>query len=206
METLCANFSHSGLSWRRSSVPVRQRRAQLSGGLTFPGPGTAHSTGGGCADADFIAWKAAVGAVGATQETATCNLIISLKAHSLWTTTDRIWLFASENTTQALTDIKSLSVATVPAGSPAHVASQGYTGNGTTYVNTGYTSGTNFTQNSASATAYVRNNRTSGANYVSLGNYDSPNTGNTTILLVNGNTNVTSWEVNNAAAFGNHMA
>ena len=53
--------------------------------------------GGGCLDADYSTWKATVGSVGATQETAINQLIVSLKSASVWTKMDRIWLLNREH-------------------------------------------------------------------------------------------------------------
>lgn len=128
-------------------------------------------------DPDYLAWAAAVGSVGATQATATHALILSLKAHSLWTTQDRIWLHASENPTQALTCIKSLTVASA-VNSPTFNANQGYTGDAASaYIdtNTVLSSLSNYTTDDGSISSYIRNNRTSDANEASFGSYDGIN-------------------------------
>lgn len=137
---------------------------------------------GSSLDTDYLAWKAAVGSVGAAQEAATNALIVALKSHSLWTVQDRIWLHASENTTQALTCLKSLSVATV-TGSVSHVASQGYTGDGSTgFINTGFANGTNYTRNDAGVSVYVRNNRTTNNTGTAIGSADLASTGAQSVL------------------------
>jgi hypothetical protein len=124
----------------------------------------------GCSDANATAWAAAVvtagGTVSAPQATRVCNLIVALKAHSLWTIQDRIWLHASENTQQSLIDIVNLGAATV-VGAPNFTANEGWTGTAaaTDYLDSNFNgaSGPNFTQNSASVTSYVRSTGTFGA-------------------------------------------
>jgi hypothetical protein len=153
-------------------------------------------------DSDYLLWKAAVGSVGATQETATNALIVSLKAHSLWTVHDRIWLLAAENATQALTDIKSLSVAT-NSGS-TFTASQGYAGNASsTFVDTGFapSAGTNFTQNSASYSIYVRTSRATAANKSGMGAYDDLSSGNACRFFPHGTGSVIIASVNADGSF-----
>jgi hypothetical protein len=147
-------------------------------------------------DTDYLAWKAAVGSVGAAQEAATNALIVSLKAHSLWTVQDRIWLHASENTTQALTCLKSLSVATV-TGTVSHVASQGYTGDGSTgFINTGFANGTNYTRNDAGVSVYVRNSRASNNTGTAIGSADLAGTGVQSIISPL-SSSVINYDVNN---------
>ena len=181
--------------------------AQLSGGLQFPGPGMAHSSGSGCADANVIAWKAAVVTAGGTvsggQETNVCTLVAALKAHSLWTIQDRIWLYASENAQQASIDIVNLATHTL-VNAPTFVANQGYTGNGSTsYINTGFANGTNYTQNSAAWSYYVRTNRTGSNNYFS-GSYDAGSFG-TQSLFAPLASSIVNYDVNNVA-FSNQAA
>jgi hypothetical protein len=78
------------------------------------------------------------------------KLIRALKSAGVWSSLDRLWLFASENSTQALTDVVARATATA-VNSPSFTANLGYAGNGSTsYVNTNFntSTGTNFTQNS----------------------------------------------------------
>lgn len=149
-------------------------------------------------DADYLAWRSAVGSVGATQETATNALIVSLKAHSLWTGYDRIWLLAAENSTQALTCIKSLSVAT--NNGATFTASQGYAGDAaTTYINTGFSpsNGVNYLQNSASIFAYIRTNRTSTSNKSVVGSVETASFGVYSRLETYSNSSAIVYPVNN---------
>jgi hypothetical protein len=58
------------------------------------------------------------------------NLIRGLKTDGVWSSLDRLWLFAAENSTQALTDLVARSSATA-TNSPTFTANQGFAGNGT---------------------------------------------------------------------------
>ncbi len=135
-------------------------------------------------DADTTAWVNAVvgagGSVSAGRQTVVNTLITSLKAHSLWTVHDRIWLLAAENTQSALIDIKNLSTATNSGAT--FTTDQGYAGNASSqYIDTNFApnAGVNFTQNSASVSCYVRTNRTSGQDKSAVGVYDDLSTGYT---------------------------
>lgn len=127
----------------------------------------AAARGGGGFDGDALLWQAAVvgagGTVSATQLGRISDLVRNLKGAGVWTLLDRLWLFAAENSTQALTDLVSRSVATA-TNSPTFTANQGYAGNGTSsYVNTGFiasTHGVNYTLNSAHMALYNRTART----------------------------------------------
>lgn len=87
------------------------------------------------------------------------RLIRSLKASGVWATLDRLWLFAAENPTQALIDLKVRATATV-VGAPTFAANKGYTGTGvnTDYLNSNFapSSGSpNFVQNNAAIGCWV---------------------------------------------------
>lgn len=162
----------------------------------------------GCSDTDATAWQSAVvtagGTVSGTQYGYVCTLITNLKSHSLWAKADRIWLYASENATQASIDLKGL-VAHTLVGTPTFTASQGYTGNGTDYINTNFvppTNGVAYTINSASVAAYIRNNRTADANISEIGT--STAGGVQTALQPNtfGNGNNMSVNDGNGTSFG----
>ena len=163
---------------------------------------------GASEDAATTAWVNAVvaagGSVGATQRGYVNTLITSLKAHSLWTIQERIWLHASENIKQATIDIVNLGVAT-EVSSPSFTASQGYTGNGSSsYLDTGWSSGSNYTQNSASISAYIRTSRAGNNNYAALARVDTATTGTSDMIwpLSGG---VFSYDVNDGA-FSNQPA
>src|SRR5262245_27860031 len=96
-------------------------------------------------DASTTAWVSAVvaagGTVSAARQTIVDTLIRSLKAHSLFSVHDRIWLLASENTQSALIDIVNLSSATNSGAT--FTADQGYAGNASsTFVDTGFAGST----------------------------------------------------------------
>jgi len=162
----------------------------ISGPMTLLGAGKP-SSGGGCADANVIAWKAAVvgagGSVSGTKETQVCDLVNNLKGNggphsgtNLFATKDRIWLFAADNVQQATYDLVAASAVTNSGSSWA--ATTGWTGNGSSsFVDTNFLNngGTNFLQNSAAVTVCVLNNRTASANKEAVGATDTISTGNT---------------------------
>lgn len=101
-------------------------------------------SGGGGLDPDLSAWIAAVisagGTVSGTQQTNVGNLIASLKANSLFSTCDRIWLLASENIHQAQIDLVNRATWT-QNGTVTFAAGAGMTGDGSTgYLDTGLSS------------------------------------------------------------------
>lgn len=158
-------------------------------------------------DASTIAWVNAVvaagGTVSAAQQTNVNTLIVSLKSHSLWTIQDRIWLHANENVSQqALIDIVNLGVATVNGS--ITLAAGGYTGDGSTgYLDSGYSSGSNFSQNSGSFSQYIRNSRTSNSAAAS-GRFDAASTGGQSLISPY-NFALMSYDVNNGQ-FSNQPA
>lgn len=86
------------------------------------------------------------------------GLITSLKAANVWSSLDRLWLFAAENATQALIDLKARATATA-VNSPTFTANRGYAGNGTTsYLNSNYnptTLGSKYLRDNASMATWV---------------------------------------------------
>lgn len=134
--------------WRRESDGIPQRR---QGGMYWR-----MSYGGGAGDGDVAAWVAAVKAAGGTvsndQASRVTDLLAALKGGGVWPLLDRLWLFAAEDSTQALTDIKSLAVATA-VNSPTFTENRGYAGNGTTaYIDSNFnpsTAGGNYARNDA---------------------------------------------------------
>jgi hypothetical protein len=111
------------------------------------------------------------GTVSGGRQTIVNTFIVCLKTNSLFTTFDRYWLLAGENTQSALTDMVGLVSATNSGAT--FTASTGYAGNGsTTFVNTNFvpsTNGVNYTQNSASFGGQVQTNRTSAGNQSEYG-------------------------------------
>lgn len=138
----------------------------------------AAAAGGGSYDAATTAWANAVvtagGTVSTTQKGYVDTLITGLKADSLFTIIDRLWLLAAENTQQANIDIVSL--ATWTAHGTMTRVSNGYTNGGaaTDYLDTGFNPSTatspHFVQNSASIFAYVQTSSTVGYDGVAIGN------------------------------------
>lgn len=120
--------------------------------------------GGASYDAATIAWANAVvsagGTVSGTQKGFVDTLIKGLKTDGLFSVMDRVWLLASENTTQANIDIINLQTWTyhgTPSLATQFSANHGITGDGSTvYLDTNYipSVGPNYTQNSASHGAY----------------------------------------------------
>ncbi len=157
-------------------------------------------------DAETVAWAGAVvtagGTVSDTQKGYVDTLIKALKAHSIWTIQDRIWLHASESTQQAAIDIVNLGVAT-PHGSPTFTASQGYTGDTTAaYIDTGFSSGSNYAQSSGSVSSYVRSSR-SGGDWASVGAFDSAGSTMQTLIVPRDPFNLIVYDVNSTAGWNN---
>lgn len=114
-------------------------------------------------DSDAQAWRRAVlaqgGAVSAAQQRRVTRLVRALKARGIWTALDRLWIFAAENAVQALTCLRSRTVAVPSSTSPGFTALRGYAGNGASaYIDFGVAASalTNFTQNSAHIGFYVQ--------------------------------------------------
>lgn len=125
--------------------------AALAQGGMGPGPGTVHSTGGGgCSQA--TAFLARVS--NHTNDTNYTTMICGLVTDGVYAKLDLLYIFAANNSTDALLNIIASTTTTLSATAPTFTANTGFAGNGTSAsINvTGYTlgSGTNFTQNSAS--------------------------------------------------------
>jgi hypothetical protein len=99
-------------------------------------------TAAGGIDAAALAWRAAVIAGGGTVSAPRLLLVgalaVSLKSAGVWTSLDRLWLLAAENTQSALIDIKAVAPSTAVAA-PGFTVDRGYQGNGTTaYIDSGF--------------------------------------------------------------------
>ena len=162
--------------------------------MMLMGVGNQTNSSGSSYNAATTAWIAAVvgagGTVSATQSGYVNTLTGCLQTNSVWTAViDRMWLFGSENATQASIDIVNLAVATAH-GSLTFTAGSGYAGDGSTaYLSTTYapsTAGGNMTLNSSFVLNYVTNVRatTTGAGYES-GGYDSGGNHNVGLELFN---------------------
>jgi len=139
------------------------------------------SSGGG-EDAATTAWVNAVvgdgGTVSANQRTRINNLIVALKGHGLWTKLDRISTAGSGDGSleQLRRCLKSTSLFTSVSGNGS-VAVGGYTGDGSSYIATGFipsSAGGSYAQNSASYGVYNRTNR-AGDGSSPIGAYDGAN-------------------------------
>lgn len=134
-------------------------------------------TAGATLDASTLAWVAAVNAaaggsvVGATRKTLVNNLILGLKADSLFSVIDGLWVhcFADENSNEALIDIVNLSVAT--QNGSGTLTANGWTGDASTgYLQTTIApGGGNLTTGLGSLASYVLNARSASAGKVSIG-------------------------------------
>lgn len=117
-------------------------------------------------DADALLWKAAVVGLGGTVSDArlaqVSTFVAAMKAASLWTILDRLWLFAAENSTSALIDLVTRTAATA-TNSPTFTTDRGFTGNGTTsFVLTNYVASTqavNYGLNSSALFGYFNTDR-----------------------------------------------
>jgi hypothetical protein len=113
-------------------------------------------------DADAVAWRAAVitagGTVSGAQFGYVSALISGLKADGVWSSLDRLWLFAAENSTQARRDLVARVAASLQNG-PTFTANRGYTGDGlSAYVDSNFNpaSGTpKYSQNDASFGVWI---------------------------------------------------
>lgn len=153
------------------------------------------------AQAWFDAVSGAGGSVSAGRKTVVNTLVAGLKADGIWTLFDRLWLFAAENTTSSLIDLKGLATATA-VNSPTFTVDRGYTGGSFSYINTNYTpstDATNLTLNSASASIYV----TAGGAYANSGAYEG---GNPVFLLMAPYTDNNVWGRLNSTNAGTTFA
>jgi hypothetical protein len=131
----------------------------------------------GNVDRDASQWQRAVlasgGYVGSTQLALVSALIRNLKQGGVWSSLDRLWIFASENSTQALTDVVARASATA-TNSPTFTASRGYAGNGSSqYIDTNFnasSAGGLYTQNSAHLSVWVETAQNTNARVCYIGN------------------------------------
>lgn len=96
------------------------------------------------------------------------DLIVRLGTQGIWSSLDRLPIFAAEDSVAALVDVRSLVTMTA-AGSPTFTADRGYTGtdgSSTVYIDSGFnpsTAGGNYTQNAAHISVWANSDVTSGA-------------------------------------------
>jgi hypothetical protein len=131
-------------------------------------------------DSATTAWVDAVvtagGSVSTTQQNYVNTLIVGLKNDGVWSSLDRLWLYAGESSPQqAEIDLRNLATSTIHG--TLTLAAGGYTGDGSTgYIDTGFnptTADGNFSANAGSIGVYDRTNNTSD-NYgnTSMGQYN----------------------------------
>lgn len=150
-------------------------------------------------DPDALAWARTAGA-SAGQRQRVSTLIRALKKAGVWTSLDRLWLFAAENSTQALTDLVARAGATLPVA-PTFTANRGYQGNGSSqYIDTGFnaTSGSpRYARNDAHMSVWVQAADSVGSAAALIGN-DFTNYG---LLTYNSATEIVSGGINSSAPF-----
>lgn len=157
--------------------------------------------GAGSLDTDTQAWIRTLGVANVSylQGRRTDKLIRTLKSGpNVWNTLDRLWLFAAENSQQALLDLKAMATATL-VNAPAFTASRGYKGNGSNaYINTGFDPSTaaNYSQNDACEGVWIETPQTSSASAHTYLSYNE----SVYTYIAQANTTVYGWGVNNATA------
>jgi hypothetical protein len=89
-------------------------------------------------DPDALAYFGTAGVDSEHYMNAIHQFVLDLKTANIWNKFDRLWLFANENVTAALTCLKSLQLATAVNG-PTLTAGLGFTLNGTSqYLNSNF--------------------------------------------------------------------
>lgn len=148
--------------------------------------------------AETTAWVAAVvgdgGTVSATRQNLVDNLIVGLKADSIFSKLDRLWLFRAENTQSALRDIVAASAAT-PFFSPIFTVNQGYLGVDTSYIDSNFNPATagspKYIQNSAHMSVWNNTNVADAAAFAIMGQGAGNN-----IYIKLGNDNLSYYRIN----------
>jgi len=129
----------------------------LRGSIAAPLAGTRSGPG---YDADAQAYFTAAGITAEPYLAGINQFVLDLKAASIWTKFDRLYILANESETAALTCLVSLNQDAESISGTAFAAGQGYTGDGVAdYIDTNYnpaTQGVNYTLNEASLGVYVR--------------------------------------------------
>lgn len=110
------------------------------------------------AQAYFTAVEGAGGAINSAGKTAYNDLIVGLKADSLWTLIDRLWCWCAQDAVAAQRDLKGANTVTA-TGSPTFTAKTSYDFSGSgQYFDSGFMPsihGVAFTQDSAHLMAFV---------------------------------------------------
>jgi len=137
-------------------------------------------------DADWLAYYnrviAAGGSLTTTEQSATLQLVLDLKANSLWTPMKAIYPMVGASAAACAQNLKSSSF-TGSFTSGWTFSANGVQGNGTSaFFNTTLNTLTNLTLTSTHLSIYVRNN-TSGTNY-DMGNDNNGSMGNSPTYLI----------------------
>lgn len=162
-------------------------------GLPFPGPGTAHSSGGGgrtCSDdtasTNFLARTSGLSSA---QQDRACNLIKTLEAGGIitgnlsgangcGTVLDFFHFTVTNTTTTANLNLCGTNFTLSATAAPTFTANAGYVANGTTqFLNVNFnpsTQGVNVTANSNSLGVYIGNDRAPIANSTDIGGGNNP--------------------------------
>ena len=125
--------------------------------LLQSGPGVA---GGAAVPAEVAQFLARTTGLNTTHTNAYTALINGLVTDGLWSKLDVLRIYATQDSTTALLNLKSSSFTAVPHGSPTFTADRGFAGvdsSTTVYIDSGYnpvTAGGVFTQNSAHVSAW----------------------------------------------------
>ena len=137
--------------------------------------GTATPAAAGCSQATaFIAREDG----SQTNNSAITTMICGMVTDGTWSLLDGLYIFATNDATNAKLNLVSSSFSITPQSSPTFTAGQGYAGNGTSsYLDTGFNASTapspNFTLNSATVGAYDLTNRSTDNSCVIVSNFSS---------------------------------
>lgn len=131
---------------------------------------------GSAVDVDVLKWATNVadagGTVSAPRLQLVATLVRDLKIADAWSSLDRLWLHAAENSAQAMIDLVSGASATA-VNSPRYTVDRGYAGNGSeSYLDTGFAPSNaagKFSLSSASMGQYIRTNRTTPSPFTGMG-------------------------------------
>lgn len=123
-------------------------------------------SGAGSGGAEYDAFIARTSGLDSTHLSAYATLIDGLVADGVWPILDVLQIYATQDSTTALLNLKSSSFAATLVGTPTFTADSGFTGGAnatTTRINTGFTpstAGGSYTQNSACIGYWLNTNAT----------------------------------------------
>jgi len=137
--------------------------------------------GSGCSDTDGQAFITTANITDATQKSAICQLVLDLKAASIWTKMTAIYPFVGGNATAHSYNLKNTAMFQITWNGTVTQDANGITGNGTTgYGNTNLNPLTTLTLNNTHLSIY---SRTQGANE-SRTDFGSVSSGGTSAFLL----------------------